>query len=78
VKDHGFAVMKSSSHYDCLIPAWDFEKHKAPGVTTSHLHCPHCNSQCDGYGKLHPECSITYEKRVSLNKDAIHIGSLIQ
>jgi len=31
-----------------------------------------------GHDKLHPEYSITYYKRVALNKDAIHIGSLVQ
>jgi hypothetical protein len=33
-KDNTVEVMKTSSDYDCLIPAWYVEKHKAPGVTT--------------------------------------------
>jgi hypothetical protein len=70
--------MKTSSDYDCLIPTWYLEKHKATGTTTSHLHCPHCGTQCYGHDKFQPEYSITYDKRVALNKDAIHIGSLVQ
>jgi len=77
-KDHAFEVMKTSSDYDCLIPAWDLEKHKASGTTTSHLHFPHCGPQCFGHGKIHPEYSVTYDRRVALNKDAIHICSLVQ
>lgn len=76
--DHAFEVMPTSEDYDCLIPAWYLKKHKAPGTMTSHLHFPHFTSQCFGHGKLHPEYSITYDKRVALNKDAIHIGSLVQ
>jgi len=70
--------METSTDYDCLILSWYLEKHKAQGTTTSHLHFPHCDSHCYGHGKLHPEYSITYDKRVALNKDAIHIGSLVQ
>ena len=72
-KDHAFEGIKTSADYDCLIPAWYLEKHKARGTTTSHLHFPHCTRDCYGHGKLHPEYSITYDKRVALNKDAIHI-----
>jgi hypothetical protein len=77
-KDHAFEVMETSSDYDCLIPAWYLEKHKARGTTTSHLHFPHCGNQCYGHEKIHPEYSITYDRWVALNKDAIHIGSLVQ
>jgi len=70
--------METCSHYDCLIPAWYLEKHKARGTTTSHLHFPHCDNKCYGHEKIHPEYSITYDKKVALNKDAIHIGSLVQ
>jgi len=77
-KDHAFEVMKTSVDYDCLIPAWYLEKHKARGTTTSHLHFPHCSGSCYGHGKLHPQYSITYDKRVALNPDAIHIGALVQ
>jgi hypothetical protein len=78
VQDHAFDVMKTSSDYDCLILAWYLEKHKTRGTTTSHLHFWHCGSQCDGHEKIHPEYSITYGKRVALNRDAIHIGFLVQ
>jgi hypothetical protein len=44
-EDHAFEVMKTSSDYDCLIPAWYLEKHKARGTATSHLHFPHCGTQ---------------------------------
>jgi len=77
-KDHAFEVMKTSEDYDCLIPAWYLEKHKAEGTTTSHLHFPYCTEKCYGHGKLHPEYSITYDKRVALNRDAVHIGALVQ
>ena len=77
-QDHAFEVMKTSLDYDCLIPAWYLEKHKARGTTTSHLHFPHCLNECYGHGKLHPEYSITYDKQVALDKDAIHIGALAQ
>jgi hypothetical protein len=70
--------METCLDYDCHIPAWDLEKHKARGTTTSHLHFPHCGTQCCGHKKIHPEYSVTYDKRVALNKDAIHIGSLVQ
>jgi len=42
------------------------------------LHFLHCGPQCFGHGKIHPEYSVTYDRRVALNKDAIHIGSLVQ
>jgi len=77
-KDHAFEVMKTSQDYDCLIPAWYLEKHKARETTTSHLHFPHCSGECYGHGTIHPEYSITYDKRVALDKDAIHIGALVQ
>jgi hypothetical protein len=70
--------METCSDYGCLIPAWYLQKHKARGTTTSHLHFPHCGNQCYGHDKIHPQYSITYDKRVALNKDAIHIGSLVQ
>jgi len=70
--------METSSDFDCRIPAWYVEKHKARGTTTSHLHFPHCGSHCYGHEKIHPEYSITYDKRVALNKNAIHIGALVQ
>jgi len=70
--------MKTSADYDCLIPAWYLEKHKASGTTMSYLHFPHCEPQCFGHGRIHPEYSITYNRRVALNKDGIHIGSSVQ
>jgi len=48
---HAFEVMETLKDYDCLIPAWYLEKHKTRGTTTSHLHFPHCGSQCYGHGK---------------------------
>lgn len=47
-------------------------------TTTSQLHFPHCWSQCYRHEKLHPKHSISYDRRVALNKDAIHIGALVQ
>jgi len=77
-EDHAFEVMKTCNDYDCLIPAWYLEKPKAEGTTTSHLHFPLCGAQCYGHEKLHPEYSITYDRKVALNKDAIHSGSIVQ
>jgi hypothetical protein len=53
------------------------EKHKARGTTTSHLHFPHCPGEWYNHGKIHPEYSITYDKRVALNDKAIHIGAVV-
>jgi hypothetical protein len=77
-EDHAFEVMDTCSDHDFLIPAWYLEKHKARGTTTLHLHFPHCGNHCYGHDKIHPEYSITYDKKVALNKDGIHIGSLVQ
>jgi len=77
-KDHAFEVMETSQDYDYLIPAWYLEQHEARGTTTSHLHFPHCGSQCYGHEQIHPEYSITYNKWVALSKDTIHIGALVQ
>jgi hypothetical protein len=77
-EDHAFEVMETCSDYDCIIPAWYLEKHKARGTTTSHLRFPHCDNKCCCHDKIHSEYGITYDKRVALNKDAIHIGSLVQ
>jgi len=77
-KDHAFEVVKTSENYDCLIPAWYLEKHKARGTTTSHLHFSHCTRDCYGHGKLHPEYAITCDKREALDKNPIHIGALAQ
>jgi len=77
-EDHAFEVMKTAGEYDALIPAWYLQKHKARGTTTSHLHFPHCSPECYNHGKIHPEYSITYDKRVALNEKAIHIGAIVQ
>jgi len=74
---HAFEVIKTSGDYDALIPAWYLEKHKARGTTTSHLHFPHCSQECYNHGKIHPEYSITYDKRIALNDAAIHIGAIV-
>jgi len=77
-EDHAFEVMKTAKDYDALIPAWYLEKHKARGTTTSHLHFPHCKSECYNHGIIHPEYSITYHKRIALSDKAIHIGAVVQ
>jgi len=77
VEDHAFEVMDTSSKYDALIPAWYLAKHKAEGTTTGHLHFPHCDPSCFGHEKLRPDYEISYDKRVALRPDAIHIGSVI-
>jgi hypothetical protein len=76
-QDHAFEVIKTTGEYDALIPAWYLEKHRARGTTTSHLHFPECQSECYNHGKIHPEYSITYDKRVALNEKAIHIGAFV-
>jgi len=74
---HAFDVIKTSADYDALVPAWYLEKHKARGITTSHLHFPHCPQKCYNHGTIHPEYSITYDKRIALNDAAIHIGAVV-
>jgi hypothetical protein len=69
--------MDTSSKYDALIPAWYLAKHKAEGTTTGHLHFPYCDQSCFGHEKLRPDYEISYDKRVALRPDAIHIGSMI-
>jgi len=76
-EDHAFEVIKTSGDYNALIPAWYLEKHKARGTTTSHLHFPHCPQKCYNDGKIHPEYSITYDRRIALNDAAIHIGAIV-
>jgi hypothetical protein len=75
--DHAFEVMKTSTQYDALIPAWYEQKHKAEGTTAGHLHFPFCSETCFGHQKLRPDYEITYDKRVSLRADAINIGRII-
>jgi hypothetical protein len=77
VKDRTVDVIKTSPYYNALIPAWYLEKHKASGTTTTHLHYPHCSRKCSRNGKLHLECSITQDKRVSTSNRAIHIGAVV-
>jgi len=74
--DHAFEVIKTSGDYDALIPAWYLEKHMARGINTSHLHFPHCPQKSYNHGKIHPEYSIRYDKRIALNDAAIHIGAI--
>jgi hypothetical protein len=76
-QDHAFEIIKTTGDYDALIPAWYLEKHKARGTTTSHLHFPDCQFECYNHGKIHPEYSITYDKRIALNEKAIHIGAIV-
>jgi len=76
-KDHAFEVMKTSSQYDALIPAWYLEKHKAEGTTAGHLHFPCCNDSCFGHQKMRPDYEISYDKRIVLRHDAINIGTTI-
>jgi hypothetical protein len=75
-EDHTFEVIKTTGDYDALIPAWYLENHKARRTTTSHLHSPHCQPECYNHGKIHPEYSITYDKRIALNDKAIHFGAI--
>jgi hypothetical protein len=72
-----FEVIKTSGDYDTLIPAWYLEKHKARGTTTSHLHFPHCRTECYNPRKIHPEYLITYDERIALSDKAIHIGAVV-
>lgn len=76
-EDHAFEVVKTTGDYDALIPAWYLEKHKARGTTTNHLHFPHCQQECYNHGKIHPEYSITYDKRIALSDKAVHIGAIV-
>ena len=76
--DHAFEVIKTAADYDALIPAWYLEKHNARGMTTSHLHFPHCQQDCYNHGKIHPDYSITYDKSIALNDAAIHIGAIVR
>jgi hypothetical protein len=76
-QDHAFEVIKTTGDYDALIPAWYLEKHKARGATKSHLHFPEYQFECYNHGNIHPEYSITYDKRIALNGKAIHIGAIV-
>jgi len=42
-----------------------------------HLHFPLCPSLCFELGKIHPKNEISYDRRVALKPDAIHIGPVI-
>jgi hypothetical protein len=76
-ENQAFEIVMTCTDYDALIPAWYLEKHKARGTTTSHLHFPHCRPECNNHGKIHPEYSITYDRRIALSDKAIHIGSVV-
>jgi hypothetical protein len=76
-EDHAFKIIKTTADYDALIPAWYLEKHKTRGTTTSHLHFPDCQSECYNHGRVHPEYSITYDKRIALSDKAIHIRAIV-
>jgi hypothetical protein len=75
--DHAFEVMKTSTEYDTLIPAWYLNQHKAQGITEEDLHFSLCLENCFGHGKIHSEYSITYDKRVAFRADAIHIEEVL-
>jgi len=75
--DHAFEVIKTAKDYDALIPAWYLKQHKARGTTTSHLRFPHCPQDCYNHRRIHPEYSITYDKRIALNDAAVHIGAIV-
>jgi len=75
--NHAFEVIKTSTDYDALIPAWYLEKHQARGATMSHLRFPHCQKECYNHGKIHPEYTITYDKRIALSNRAVHIGAIV-
>jgi hypothetical protein len=76
VDDHAFEVMKTSSKYDALIPAWYIKKHRAEGTSTQ-LHFPHCDNSCFGHDKIRPDYEISYDRRVALRPDAIQIGTIV-
>jgi len=76
VEDHAFEVLKTSSKYDALIPAWYLKKHRAEGMS-SQLYFPHCDASCFGHEKIRPDYEISYDRRVALRPDAINIGSII-
>jgi len=76
-KDHPFDVMKISSACDALIPARYLNKYRAQGIMEGRLHFPLCSESFSGHGKIHPEYSITYNTRVALTPDAIHIGAIL-
>jgi hypothetical protein len=69
--------MKTSTEYDTLIPAWYLKKHNAQGITKGRLRCPLCSESCFGHRMIHLKYSITYDKRVALQPDAIHIGVVL-
>lgn len=77
VKDHAVEVMKTSKDYDPLLPAWYSNQHKAAGITTGHLHFPHCGIECFGHGHMRPEYTMTYDKTIALWPDAINIGAVV-
>jgi len=54
-EDHDFEVRTTSGDYDPLIPTSYLEKHKARGITPSHLHLPHCQPEWYGHRKSHPQ-----------------------
>lgn len=47
-------------------------------MTTSHFHVLYCSEKCFGHGKTHLEYSVTDDKRVTLNNNARHIGTLVE
>jgi len=76
VEDHAFEVLRTSSKYDALIPAWYLKKHRAEG-TTSQLHFPHYDGSCFGHHKVRPDYEISYDRRVALRPDAVNIGEIV-
>jgi hypothetical protein len=69
--------MKTSSGYDSSIPAWYLNKHKRQAFTEGRLHFPLCSKTFFGHGGIDSEYSISYEKRVALRPNAIHIGAVL-
>lgn len=53
-------------------------KHKARATTASHLYFLHCSNSCYGHGNIHPEYSVSHDRRVSLSDKAIHIGGKVK
>jgi len=69
--------MKTSKDYDAVIPAWYLKKHQAQQIPRGHLYFPNCSLQCLGHSLLHPEYTISFDRKVALKPNTINIGAII-
>jgi len=76
-ENQAFKVMNTFGDYDTLIPARYVGLLMTEEGTMSQLHILHCRTTCYSHDKIHPEYSITNNKRAALKPQAIHIGSII-